>query len=418
MYRSKRLLSFYFVICFMAKSFSQQTDILENSMVQKFYAINHQHLYWFSSGKNITRAIEWLTMIDSSDNLGLVSNKLQTDQIRPALYNNNMIDSIKEKTDKRITGMVLNFIKDLQQGNINLKYDEVSVPRDTVYIYQLLNSETREPVSKIVSWLDCKDPDYVVLKNYLNDSITVRDTLKYKTVLLAMNYQRYLTINHQPEYIVVNIPAAEAEYYRNDSLLIKMRTVVGRKTKPTPVIASYITRIVTFPYWNVPHSIAVREILPKVQNNDNYLEQNNFDVVDAEGNVIEDSELNWKDYDTTNFPYYFRQSTGTDNALGVLKFDIQNPFNIFLHATSWKGAFAKDFRFLSHGCIRLEKPFELADALLRGEIDIQELKSGKKNTQSNTIELPHKIPTFIIYMPVTVVGKKVIFLPDVYGSIK
>jgi len=103
--------------------------------------------------------------------------------------------------------------------------------------------------------------------------------------------------------------------------------------------------------------------------------------------------------------------------LGVLKFNFQNPFSIFLHSTGQQGAFAKDFRFLSHGCIRLEKPLDLAKALIPDKIDIKELKSGKKNTKSKIIELPHKIPVFIIYMPVKVNGKKVTFLKDVYGLI-
>jgi len=233
-----------------------------------------------------------------------------------------------------------------------------------------------------------------------------------------MNYRRYFTANHPSEYIVVNIPAIEAKYYQNDFLKLKMRTVVGKKDHQTPTIASYITNIVTFPHWNVPHSIAVKEILPKVQKNENYLEQNNYDVVNGRGKVIDDSELKWKSYTEKNFPYFFRQATGSRNALGVLKFNLQNPFSIFLHSTSLQSAFAKKYRFLSHGCIRLEKPLELAKDLLPDKLDFKQLRSGKKNTESKTIALPHKIPVFIIYMPVSVVGKKIIFLKDEYGLIR
>ncbi|HEY3388854.1 MAG TPA: L,D-transpeptidase family protein, partial [Prolixibacteraceae bacterium] len=222
---------------------------------------------------------------------------------------------------------------------------------------------------------------------------------------------------HPSEYIVANIPATEASYYRNDFLKLKMRTVVGKKTNPTPTIASYITNIVTFPHWNVPHSIAVKELLPKVQKNENYLEQNNYSVVNGRGKVIDDSELKWNSYTEKNFPYFFRQATGPRNALGVLKFNLQNPFSIFLHSNGWQGVFAKDYRFLSHGCIQLEKPLDLAKELLPDKIDIHELKSGKKDTKSKIIDLPHKIPVFIIYMPVKVNGNKVTFLRDIYGLI-
>ncbi|MDZ4203396.1 MAG: L,D-transpeptidase family protein [Bacteroidales bacterium] len=391
----------------------------EDTLVQQFYVINHESLYWFSSRKDIKRAAEWLKTIESANSFGLISDTVQIDQIRTALSNKNKIDIIlKEKTDIQITGLVLNFIKDLQEGVVHFDYDEVNVPRDSVYIYQVRNSRYKGSVSKIVSRLDCKDHDYLVLKKYLKDSITDKNTFKYKAVVLAMNYRRYLTMNHQSEYILVNIPTAEAEYYRDDLLALKMRTVAGKKINQTPTIASHITSIVTFPFWNVPHTIAVKEILPKAQKDDNYLEQHNFEVVDAKGNVLDDSELNWKGYTEKNFPYFFRQSTGADNSLGVIKFNLKNPFSIFLHATSWQGAFAKDYRFLSHGCIRLEKPFELADALLRGMIDIQELKDGKKFTESNIIELHAKVPVYLIYVPVTVEGDKVTFLQDVYGLVK
>jgi murein L,D-transpeptidase YcbB/YkuD len=233
-----------------------------------------------------------------------------------------------------------------------------------------------------------------------------------------MNYRLYFTINHQSEYIVVNVLSAEAEYYKNDKLVIGMRVVVGQKANPTPLFASYITSLVTFPHWNVPQSIAVKELIPKVQKDKNYLEQNGFEVVDAKGIEVDDSELHWKTYSENNFPFFFRQSTGGDNALGVLKFNLKNPYSVFLHATSNQAVFTRTNRFLSHGCIRLEKPFELANALLENKLNVEELKTAKKDTESNTIQLPHKIPTYILYMPIQIVDNRITFLFDEYGLIK
>jgi len=412
------LLSFFIVSCFITSSYAQKDTVKKDTIVQQFYTVNHAPLYWFSSDKNRNRATEWLTMIESAGNLGIVADQYQSNQIHVALLSNNTLDEAnKEQRDQQITGLVLNFLRNLQEGNIKFDFDAVNVSRDSVYINQLISTKPGESVSQMVSRLDCKDRDYLVLKEFLKDSVMVKDTLKHKMVMLAMNYRRYFAINHPTEYIVANIPAAEVSYYQNDFLKMKMRTVVGRKKNPTPLIASYITNIVTFPHWNVPHSIGVKEILPKVQKNDNYLEQNSYEVVNAKGKVLDDSNLKWKNYTEKNFPYFFRQATGPRNALGVLKFNFQNPFSIFLHSTGQQSAFAKDFRFLSHGCIRLEKPLDLAKALIPDKIDIKELKSGKKNTKSKIIELPHKIPVFIIYMPVKVNGKKVTFLKDVYGLI-
>jgi murein L,D-transpeptidase YcbB/YkuD len=415
---NKWLLSFCIISCFTASSYAQKDTVRKDTIIQQFYSVNHAPLYWFSSDKNRNRATEWLTMIESAGNLGIVADQYQSNQIHVALLSNNTLDNMnKEQRDQQITGLVLNFLRNLQEGNIKFDYDAVNVSRDSVYIDQLINPKPGESVSQMVARLDCKDRDYLVLKEFLKDSVMVKDTTKNKMVMLAMNYRRYFAINHPAEYIVANIPATEVSYYQNDFLKMKMRSVVGRKKNQTPLIASYITNIVTFPHWNVPHSIGVKEILPKVQKNDNYLEQNSYEVVNAKGKVLDDSNLKWKNYTEKNFPYFFRQATGPRNALGVLKFNFQNPFSIFLHSTGQQGAFAKDFRFLSHGCIRLEKPLDLAKALIPDKIDIKELKSGKKNTKSKIIELPHKIPVFIIYMPVKVNGKKVTFLKDVYGLI-
>lgn len=411
-------LSLMLVGFFVVNSQAQKDATVNDTIVQQFYSTNHEPLYWFSSDINRNKATEWLTMIASSESFGIVSDQYQSNQIHVALLSNNTLDNInKGQRDQQITGIVLNFLKKLQEGDIRFDYDEVNVSRDSLYIQQLLNSKPGESVSQMVARLDCKDRDYLVLKQYLNDSITAKDTLKYKKVILAMNYRRYFTANHSSEYIVANIPAMEASYYRNDFLKLKMRTVVGKQKNKTPLIASYITNIVTFPHWNVPHSIAVKEILPKVQKNENYLEQHNYSVVNARGKVLDDSNLKWKSYTEKNFPYFFRQATGPRNALGVLKFNLENPYSIFLHSNGWQGVFKKESRFLSHGCIQLEKPLELAKELMPDKIDIQELKSGKKNTKSKTIALTHKIPVFIIYMPVTVNGTKVTFLNDVYNLI-
>ncbi len=393
--------------------------VTEDTMVQNFYASNDDNQFWFSSNKNIKRANEWLDVLDSAHNFGLVSDKIQIEQARMALEANNKKDTaLLEATDQQITGLVLNFMKEIQEGIVHFDFDEVHIPRDSVYASQLLNSKHSESVTDMITRLECKDPAYVIYKKFLNDSITSDNTTKYKKIVLAMNYRRYLSLNSHSEYVIANIPATEVEYYRNDTTSLKMRSVAGKKKNPTPTIASYITDIVSFPFWHVPSSIASKELLPKVQMDETYLERKNFEVVDAKGNIVDDYDLNWEDYTEKNFPYFFRESTGPNNSLGVLKFNLKNPYSIYLHDTNSKWAFEKDYRFLSHGCIRLEKPVELAQLLAGVKIDTAALKSGKQDTESQIIKLDKKIPVFIIYMPVQLVGQQVTFLPDVYGLVK
>lgn len=426
MKKTSRILTLFFISCFVVAGFAQQpaqmikSDVKTDSLVQKFYAVNHEPLYWFSSRKTTKRATEWLTAIEAAKEAGLVSRKLMTGQIRTAMLPKNIRNKMaKATTDKQITGVVLNFLKELQEVNAHFDYDEVSVSTpDSVYIYQLMSSKDKGPVSQIVSKLECQDHDYQVLKKFLKDSIPDKNSMRYKSIVFSMNYLKFLAANRQPECIVANIAEAEVRYYQNDKLKLKMKSVVGKKKNPTPIIASYITNIVTFPFWNVPFSVASKELLPKIQKDESYLERNNFEVVDAKGNRIDDSDLKWDSYTERNFPYFFRESTGPNNSLGVLKFNLGNPFSIYLHDTNSKGAFAKDSRFLSHGCIRLEKPIELADFLTKGKVNVWELKTGQKDTESKIIKLDQKIPVFIIYMPVVVDGDKVTFLKDIYGLVQ
>ena len=426
MKNTSRLLTLFIASCFVASSFAQTpvkkevTKEKADSLVQNFYAINQVSLYWLSSRKDTKRATEWLVAIETAKEAGLVSRKLMTGQIRTAMLPKNIRNKTsKANADKQITGVVLNFIKELQEVNVHFDYDEVSKPQqDSVFIQQLMNSKDRGPVSQIVSKLDCQHPDYQVLKRFLKDSITDRNSLKYKSIVQSMNSLKYLSLYGHSEYIVANIPETEVRYYQDGKLKLQMKSVVGKKKNPTPTIASYITNIVTFPFWNVPFSIASKELLPKVQKDESYLERNNFEVVDAKGNAIDDSDLNWESYTERNFPYFFRESTGPNNSLGVLKFNLGNPFSIYLHDTNSKGAFAKESRFLSHGCVRLEKPIELAEFLTKGKVNAWELKTGQKDTESKILKLDQKIPVFIIYMPVVVKDGKVTFLKDVYGLIK
>jgi murein L,D-transpeptidase YcbB/YkuD len=416
----KKLSLILILACFVTNSFAQSEITKKDSMVQAFYALHPLPLYWFSTKKDTKRANEWLTAIESAKESGLVSRDLMTGKIRTAMLGKNVRSkSAKANTDHQITALVLNFLKELQEVHAPFEYDEVSKPQpDSVYIHQLISSKGQGSVSKIVSQLDCQNPDYQVLKKFLTDSVPDKNSLKYKSIVLSMNYLKFISRYSQPEYIVANIPETEVRYYQNGKLKLQMKSVVGKKKNPTPTIASHITNIVTFPFWNVPFSIASKELLPKVQKDESYLERNNFEVVDSKGNVIDDTDLNWDNYTDKNFPYFFRESTGPNNSLGVLKFNLGNPFSIYLHDTNSKKAFAKEDRFLSHGCVRLEKPIELADLLTRGAVNVWELKTGPKDTESKIIKLTQKVPVFLVYMPVIVEGEKVTFLKDVYGLIR
>ena len=420
--QTKSILAFLMVICFLLNGYTQKSAAKQDSArLAKFYTTTNNSAYWFSSAKNTKRAGEWLTALQSRDvrMMGFEADKAQTDQLQAVLNGAKNLDNArKEKADQQITALVLRFIKFLHQGETPFEYNAFNEKRDSLYIVQLLESQNKGSVQATIFRLDSKDRDYLALKKYLEDSVSDKTSVMAKKIFLSMNYRRYLSANSNNEQIIVNIPQAHAVYYRDKLPTVEMRVVPGTKDDPTPTMASYITSIITFPPWKVPQSIAGDEILPKVQQDKNYLEENRFVVVDAKENEVDTKKLKWEKYDKDNFPYFFRQLPGPDNPLGVIKFNLNNPLSIYLHATNWQGAFDQKLRFLSHGCVRLEKPFDLANAILRGEITREELAKVRDNIETKEFEIKRKIPTFLVYMPALVDKGKVTFLDDIYGLIQ
>ena len=409
-------------ICISIGTYAQNSQAKQDSArIERFYKSINKPYFWFSTPKNIQKANEWLKVMESREvrNLGFFVNNTEMDNWHSILKNSKNLDnSIKDQTDKQISSLVLKFIKFLHEGDAPFQYNAYNVNRDSIYIGQLIDSQKRASVEITVANLDCKGSDYLTLKRYLNDSVSDKTSVLAKKIWLSMNYQRYLTANESDEKIIVNIPEARAVYYRDKLPTVKMLVVPGKKDDPTPVMASYITSIITFPPWRVPQSIAVDEILPKVQQDIKYLEDNNFVVVDAKEKEVDIAELKWEEYNKDNFPYFFRQLPGPDNSLGVIKFNLKNPMNIYLHATSWQGAFKQESRFLSHGCVRLEKPYDLANAILRGQIDREELAKVRDSIQTREYSIKRKIPTYLVYIPAVVNGSKVTILNDIYGLIE
>ncbi|HLN72065.1 MAG: L,D-transpeptidase family protein [Methylococcaceae bacterium] len=420
-HQNKRIFSLIIFLCILLTGYAQTTAIKNDSArVARFYKTIDQSLFWFSNQKNIQKGAEWLKVIESREVrlLGFSADQALIDQLQVSVNGvENLSNPSKEKADQQITSLALRLLKFLHEGEPLFEYDAFNVNRDSLYISQLIGSQRKGSVESMISTLDCKDNDYLVLKKYLRDSITDKTSVMARKIWLSMNYRRYLSANDYKEMIIVNIPDARAVYYRNKLPTVKMRVVPGKKDDPTPALASYITSIIIFPPWKVPRSIAVNEILPKVQENLNYLEENNFVVVDAKENQVSPKELKWEEYDKDNFPYFFQQLPGPDNSLGVIKFNLKNPLNIYLHATSWQGAFDQKSRFLSHGCVRLERPFELANAILRGEIEREELAKVRDSIATREYPIKRKVPTYLVYMPAVVKGKKVVLLNDIYGLI-
>lgn len=240
---------------------------------------------------------------------------------------------------------------------------------------------------------------------------------------LSVNYYRWLAnLSDLQPVIVVNIPSAGLSVYSRDSVLLTMRMIVGKPSTPTPTLTGIVNKLVLYPYWTVPKSIATKELLPVFKRDPDYVRNGNFQVLSGNGRLIDARSINWHSYSRTNFPFTIRQSTGCDNALGLLKLDFENPYGVYLHDTPLKILFAARNRFMSHGCMRMEKPMEMGRMLLGNDtraIDTLTEKGCLRNQSPVIVPAVTKMPVVVWYNPVGIdTSGAVIFYKDIYRKLE
>jgi L,D-transpeptidase YcbB len=203
-------------------------------------------------------------------------------------------------------------------------------------------------------------------------------------------------------HILVNIADFTLKLFEDGKLLLSMPVIVGKTYRETPVFNGRISSLVLNPSWNVPHSIATKDILPKIKKDPGYLRRMHIKVLRdwKTGTEIDPATINWAKLSEAHFPYRLSQEPGPDNALGRVKFLFPNPYDVYLHDTPAQELFAKDDRTFSSGCIRLSKPLELAAYLLQGtplgSIEGLMAEIAKEKTQS--VAIPSPIAVHIVYM--------------------
>ena len=218
--------------------------------------------------------------------------------------------------------------------------------------------------------------DYQIRHGLEPDGILGKETarelntpIEHRITQLEVNLARSksLPTNKEDRYLLVNIPAYELYLHENDQIKFQTRVVVGKKKNKTPLISSELKRIVLNPYWNVPRSITQKEIIPAIQKDPLYLAKNNmklFGRLNNKSYQLNPDAIDWNNIDPTNTNFRIRQDPGAKNSLGQIKFLFPNHYSVYLHDTPARNLFALPKRAFSHGCIRLEDPYGLAEAVL------------------------------------------------------
>lgn len=250
-------------------------------------------------------------------------------------------------------------------------------------------------------------------------AINVSLDVRIRQMELNLERWRWLWRHLGRRYIMVNVPDFSLTAVEQWRPVITMRAVVGKHSWDTPVFSAKATYLVLNPSWHVPRAILAEEILPALREDPGYLERHQMVVLSGRGNQarqIDPAGINWQEVDHETFSYRIVQKPGPENPLGRIKFMLPNKYEVYLHDTSSRDLFEREMLAFSHGCIRIEKPFELAQLLL-GESWNKEMLRGKTSKGTDVVvPLPKVIDVHIVYLTSWVDEEGVLqFRDDIYG---
>jgi murein L,D-transpeptidase YcbB/YkuD len=266
-----------------------------------------------------------------------------------------------------------------------------------------------------------RDPDGRLGAQTLAD-MNVPLSTRVREMQLTLERWRWLPVSLHAAPLVANIPEFRVRGYdENYKINLSMNVVVGKAyNHDTPVFSDTMQYVVFRPYWNVPYSIARGEFFSRIDRDPDYLTKKGFEVVDSRQKVVASGAVSSDVLAQLRAGKLFiRQNPGPKNSLGLVKFMFPNSFNVYMHDTPDQGPFSKSRRDFSHGCIRLEKPVDMAVWVLRdnpGNWNMDRVRAAMNGSPNQQVNLAHPIPVLIVYGTVVVSEDGLVHIyDDIYG---
>ncbi len=265
-----------------------------------------------------------------------------------------------------------------------------------------------------------RDPDGRINAQTLAD-LNVPLANRVRQMQLTLERWRWLPLSYQKSPIVANIPEFHLRAYdENFKIALQMNVVVGKAYgHDTPIFSDTMEYVIFRPYWSVPYSIAKAEFFPRIAGDPDYLAKKGFEVVDSRQEVVTAGTVTSEVLEQLRAGKLFiRQTPGPKNSLGLVKFIFPNNYNIYFHDTPEQVFFSKSRRDFSHGCIRLEKPADLAVWVLRNNPgwSMERVRAAMNGDTTQQVNLAHPIPVLIVYATVIVTEDGIVhFYDDIYG---
>ena len=266
---------------------------------------------------------------------------------------------------------------------------------------QLLFDDALETAVVGFQWRHGLDPDGIVGRKTLA-ALNVSVATRLRQIELNLERWRWIPHDLGTRHVLVNIAAFHLDVVENGTTVLDMRVVAGRRYRKTPVFSREMKYLEFNPYWNIPPSLAIKDVLPHILADPDYLARKRIRVFQGWGEGAEELDplsIDWTRVGRRYFPYKLRQDPGPGNSLGRVKFMLPNRFSVYLHDTPKQSLFTKHSRGFSSGCIRVEKPVNLAEYLLTSHPQwdrhriLQTIDAGKRTV----VVLNEPVPVHILY---------------------
>lgn len=319
-----------------------------------------------------------------------------------------------------LTGAVLSYMQDLAIGRASLQAvdADIGLPPRALNAQAMLEEALRaNRLPQMLAALAPAHPGYLALKAEL-----AREPDPQQREILAANMERWrwLPARLEPDRIEVNAAAATLTMWLGGKEILSSRVIVGKPATRTPILRAEGAGITVNPAWNVPQSIAVKEILPKLKRNRSWLASQDMVLLNGPPGDPHGLTVNWRAIPAGRFPYRIRQVPGARNPLGQIKLELPNRFDVYLHDTPGKAAFNRANRAQSHGCVRVEQILPLASyALMAGPDAMALIQEAIGGGETRYLPLNRKVPIYILYWTAFADRDgKVQFVRDLYGRDK
>ena len=362
---------------------------------------------------------------------------------------------------------LLNTIQPKQAGYVNLKkgiknfvdsmdnkeYTYVNFPfKDSIAGVKALKKRLAEagititltnPIPLKVDTLRKPNPDSVALSNAIKTyqkkagilvdgrvgatvvkTLNMSDKQRYNAIAITLDRYKLLPQVMPQKYIWVNLPGYYLQIVDKDSVALTSRVIVGKPITPTPLLTGLISDMVLYPTWTVPTSIISKDMLPGLKRNPNYLARRGLYLLNGKGAKINAGSINWGKY-SKGIPFKIQQGSGNSNALGVIKFNFENPYSVYLHDTNQRYLFKNASRSLSHGCVRVQEWEQLANYIaVNDSLNVKKgdtlrytrdsLSNWLAEKRNRRVMVKNKMPLFIGYYSCELVNGTIKFYDDIY----